>query len=308
MSKVKALAFLALLAAVTAPGLGHAQPVPGETPAALMPLVRDGARLAPIGKIGGLDGWLAKKGDMVQTVYLTPDGRHYIAGIGFSEEGRNVTAESLDVAMKRGDLAALGIEPKPTASTPSSAAQAGTPAAAVPQVPSRQASATPPPQSARPPVLTGEQVLAAIEADSALSPEKRSLTWLSFGKVGAPVVYMAADLSCPYCKRAWVQLAPEVDAGRIELRIIPVAIVSPASRGQALALLDAEDPRKLWIDNVTASIPPAQVGSEAAMAAIEANNAFFGPSLRGTPSFWLRKGGRPQGVAGLPHDLSSVLP
>ncbi len=297
MSKFRFLATLSLLAIAMLPVAVRAQPSQGEAiPAALAPLARDGARLAPIGKLGGLDGWLAKKGDMVQTVYLTPDGRHYIAGIGFSQDGRNATAESLDAAMKKGDLAALGIEPRATSQ------------AALPQVPSQQSSVTKTAGDVRMPSQAGDQILAAIEADAALPPEKRVLTWLSFGRVGAPVVYMAADLSCPYCKRAWTQLSPEVDAGRIELRIIPVALISPASKGQAMALFDAEDPRKLWIDNVRSSIPPAQVGSEAAMAAIEANNAFFGQSLKGTPSFWLRKSGRPQAVAGLPHDLGSILP
>lgn len=297
MSKIRSLAILAVLAIATLPMGTLAQPTQAEgIPAALVPLVRDGARLAPIGKLGGLDGWLAKKGEMVQTVYLTPDGRHYIAGIGFSQDGRNATAESLDVAMKRGDLAALGIEPRTA------------PQAAQPQVPPQQSAVAQTSGDARNPSQAGDQVLAAIEADAALPPEKRTLTWLSFGKVGAPIVYMAADLSCPYCKRAWTQLSPEVDAGRIELRIIPVALISPASKGQAMALFDAEDPRKLWIDNVKSSIPPAQIGSEAAMAAIDANNAFFGQSLKGTPSFWLRKGGRPQAVAGLPHDLGSILP
>lgn len=66
--------------------------------------------------------------------------------------------------------------------------------------------------------------------------------WVQANKFneGAPVLYMFADPRCPYCARSFVELKPFLDRGEIELRIIPVPVLSSKSFELALRFVHSE--------------------------------------------------------------------
>ncbi|MHB1590353.1 MAG: thiol:disulfide interchange protein DsbG, partial [Sulfuricella sp.] len=68
--------------------------------------------------------------------------------------------------------------------------------------------------------------------------------WIADGsKNAARVVYTFTDPNCPYCNKFWNDARPWVKAGKVQLRHVIVAILTPTSAGKAAALLSAKDPQ-----------------------------------------------------------------
>ena len=69
-------------------------------------------------------------------------------------------------------------------------------------------------------------------------------TWIADGSNNAPrVVYTFTDPNCPYCNKFWNDARPWVTSGKVQLRHVIVAILTPTSAGKAAALLSASDPQ-----------------------------------------------------------------
>src|SRR3546814_397909 len=64
-------------------------------PQVLQRFAKQGVVIEALGDRGGLSGWLLRKDADVQTVYVTPDGGHFIVGILYDGVGNLVTAEKL---------------------------------------------------------------------------------------------------------------------------------------------------------------------------------------------------------------------
>ena len=68
--------------------------------------------------------------------------------------------------------------------------------------------------------------------------------WIADGSKNAPrVIYTFTDPNCPYCNKFWNDARPWVKAGKVQLRHVIVAILTPTSAGKAAALLSAKDPQ-----------------------------------------------------------------
>jgi thiol:disulfide interchange protein DsbG len=80
----------------------------------------------------------------------------------------------------------------------------------------------------------------ARAADSMLT-DIRQATWIRDGK-SAHVMYVFFDPNCPYCRRVYENLRPQVEFGEVELRWIPVGILMTTSLGKAAAMLEAKNP------------------------------------------------------------------
>ncbi|HAG1882733.1 TPA: thiol:disulfide interchange protein DsbG [Salmonella enterica] len=73
--------------------------------------------------------------------------------------------------------------------------------------------------------------------------------WIRDGKdSAAQKVYVFFDPYCPYCTRFWQKARPWVDAGKVQLRLIPVAILRPDSNLKAAAIMMSKDPAKTLHD------------------------------------------------------------
>ncbi|MFH1818697.1 MAG: thiol:disulfide interchange protein DsbG [Pseudomonadota bacterium] len=69
-------------------------------------------------------------------------------------------------------------------------------------------------------------------------------TWIGDGKTDAPrIVYTFTDPNCPYCNKFWNDARPWITSGKVQLRHVMVAILSPTSPGKAAAILNAADPQ-----------------------------------------------------------------
>ncbi len=73
-------------------------------------------------------------------------------------------------------------------------------------------------------------------------------TWIAEGK-SAHVVYIFFDPNCPYCHRVYVDTRDWIKNNEVQLRWIPVGVLTASSYGKALTLLDAKDPLKLFYQN-----------------------------------------------------------
>jgi thiol:disulfide interchange protein DsbG len=81
----------------------------------------------------------------------------------------------------------------------------------------------------------------AQPAAAALLQDIHRATWIAEGK-GPHIAYVFFDPDCPYCHKLYAETRHWVKAGRLQLRWIPVGILTATSPGKAGAILDAKDP------------------------------------------------------------------
>ena len=70
---------------------------------------------------------------------------------------------------------------------------------------------------------------------------------LSYGRQDAPVVYMFSDPLCPHCALAFSRLEKPISEGKIQLKVLPVPVISKNSPGALATIMQSKDPAKaLW--------------------------------------------------------------
>ena len=146
--------------------------------------------------------------------------------------------------------------------------------------------------------------------DGQAIPLLQKATYGTIGASTAPMVFMLMDPQCIYSIRAYQELQPYVQAGKLQIAIIPLSVLDYEDQGQstrsALALLS--DPP----DQVAAAW---QAGGEAntpdpAAETRLANNMAIAHTvgLKGTPMFWWRKAdGSTAHLDGVPTDAASFV-
>lgn len=134
-------------------------------------------------------------------------------------------------------------------------------------------------------------------------------TWFSTGKVrSGRVVYAFMDTQCPYCHKFWQAAQAWVARGDVELRIIPVAVISPKSLPGAGAVLEAASPLAAWRENerhfAQHQSAPAGKPAAATVRKIQANNALMqNLGFYGTPGVVYKDAhGHIHTLYGLPRD------
>ncbi|WP_411840000.1 hypothetical protein [Paracoccus sp. ME4] len=73
--------------------------------------------------------------------------------------------------------------------------------------------------------------------------------WFSVGRIGAPTVYAIIDPTCLHCARAVANLAPEIEAGQLDMRVLLAPVVSKAAPGKIAAILLSDDPAQSFLDH-----------------------------------------------------------
>jgi len=66
-------------------------------------------------------------------------------------------------------------------------------------------------------------------------------TWVAEGK-GEHVIYIFFDPNCPYCHKLYDALRPLVAKQDLQLRWIPVGMLTDTSQGKAATILQADNP------------------------------------------------------------------
>lgn len=129
----------------------------------------------------------------------------------------------------------------------------------------------------------------------------------------APVVYVFADLNCPYCHQTWTWLADYRE--RLTVRWVPVAILGADSAPKAAAVLADADPAARFeavMKDFRAPLatPPDAATQEAQDARLEANLKLMERAgVGGTPALVLRNtaGVRVREGLNAPGDLDLIV-
>lgn len=135
----------------------------------------------------------------------------------------------------------------------------------------------------------------------------------SFGTVGsasAPHLWMVIDPQCIYSVRAYQMLHPFVEAGKLQLSIVPISVLDYEDNGQstksALALL-SKSPDQLVSAWQAGSVndPPIPAAAER----LQANKAIAQAiGLRGTPTLiWRKPDGTEGRTDGLPTSIDALI-
>jgi len=271
-----------------APGLAEGAPT---RPPILDWLEAQGVALTPLGEEGGLAAWLGEApGGRMQTFYLTPDGRHIVAGLMFGLGGTNVTAAQLATMRGRIEAERRRIQERDRLVADAQRALEGGFERALAPVPERREGAGP----SAGPTPTGPTRAAGAEPErrEALMRAAAATAWFSIGRADVPVVYMVADPQCPHCHAVWAQLKPRVEAGEIAVRIILVAAL-PGSEARAISIMARPEPGRVWLAGEGSTpapvAPPPPAGSRQDLVArqlLRVNLDFAREAgIRGTP--WL---------------------
>lgn len=215
-------------------------------PAPIKSLVEEGAQVRYLGNEGGLDGWLALKGGQPQYFYVTPDQQSIVMGILFNNKGDVVTLRQLnELRGKEGpaldQLAGFkldeeedaigGTSSKPDFADPSKLAKAAT---------------------------TGKA--------EKLYQQVSDANWVTIGKPDAPAIYSFIDPDCPHCHDLIqdVRKSGALERGEVQLRLIPVGLISENSLKEAAFLLASPNAQELLFRHLD--------GDEKALAAPEGIN------------------------------------
>lgn len=131
--------------------------------------------------------------------------------------------------------------------------------------------------------------------DSLLADIRTNGFWFGVGAPDAPTVYMIADPACPYCARSIKNLREEVEAGKLQLRILLAPFVSKSSPDLIASILLSADPAKAYFEH---SLQYADRGAsdlekrafkdlpQDVVAAVRGNYDMVGAyGLRGVPFF-----------------------
>lgn len=76
-----------------------------------------------------------------------------------------------------------------------------------------------------------------------------SANWVVLGQPDAPVVYAFVDPQCGHCHAFVKSMKPEIQAGRMQLRMVPVGF-REETQAQAAFLLASPDPQTRWYDHL----------------------------------------------------------
>ena len=154
---------------------------------------------------------------------------------------------------------------------------------------------------------------AAAKESRAVIAEKmltniNQATWIEEGK-SAHVIYVFFDPNCPYCHRVYTNTRDWIKQNEVQIRWIPVGVLTPTSHGKALTLLDSKDPLKLFHhgeDNFAggegSAIDEALDGSDKSVKALKNNVKLLRlTGFDAVPSILFRtKGGQAILVEGAP--------
>ncbi|GAB0119820.1 hypothetical protein [Acidisoma sp. 7E03] len=135
-------------------------------------------------------------------------------------------------------------------------------------------------------------------------------TYGTIGSSTAPKVFMLMDPQCIYSIRAYQELQPYVQAGKLQIAIVPLAVLDYEDQGQstrsALALL-SDPPDQIaaaWQAGGETNAPDPAAGARLA------NNMAIAHALglKGTPMFWWQKSdGSAAHLDGLPANAASFV-
>ena len=214
------LAMVGALAAAPPPGAAAGERdlgLEGLRPEGLVSGLRaNGAHVLSLGSRGGLDGYFVTPARGAgYSLYVTEDG-HAVAGLLYDPGGTEITGAQL-AATHAGEARP---DARPTGAERTAVAHAASEGGGAPPSP---------------------------ESRSALFERTASAFGFTLGERG-PVVAMLGDAACPWSRSAAAKLGREALAGRLQLRVVPVAILGADAARRAAAIAAHPDPARAWFE------------------------------------------------------------
>lgn len=245
-------------------------------------LRRIGARIYFMGEALGLNSWLVVKDKQLQILYTTPDQRAVVVGALLSAEGANISQQQiLTLSSKYPEIA--DVLRQGQGATVQVAEEKKTDDARENDLPK------------------SEQLFADLE----------KATRVTFGRTGAPLIYMIMDVHCGYCHEAWKKLEKYVDNGRIRLSMIPINALGPQSEVDAANWLNKKDPLDAWRKNVAGDETVLKIGEQdpdKEKKVFENTQMAAKWQVKKTPYLYYRgKNDKVRLIVGVPQDVDALL-
>ena len=218
------------------------------------------AEIVPLGARGGLDGYLVMPAKGAgYSLYVTDDG-HAVAGLLYGPDGMEITGAQLAAAR--------------TAAASAQRADATSPETLVSQtlVPSTAA-----------PAMTAHAELEGAGPPSS-SPSLARLFEHSAAAFGftlggqGPLVVLLGDPTCSFSRSAAARLGRAALDGRLQLRVVPVAVLGADAVRRAVAIAAHPDTARAWFEGggtADRTLVPETLVPKIGAERIARNNALF---------------------------------
>lgn len=264
-------------------------------------LRKNGGTFYYLGERSGLYGFLIMQNGQVQMVYLPQDRKTLLIGAMFTDAGVLVTSHQIEALSKRDpSVASLmqGGATQQAAIARANAVDGGYAAIAG----ASEAPKGPPMTVPALPLSPGERLMMDLQAAASV---------VVGGAESAPELIMVVSTECAHCKRAWGELREAVRAGKVRVRLVPIARDNGSDETrEAAVLLHAKDPLETW-DTFAQGSKEALAGTPEPLAvrAIIANRETTDRwNILGTPYLLYRgKDGKIKIVQGKPGRMATVL-
>lgn len=198
-----------------------------EVPLPIQNLVADGAQLRYMGRDLGLDAWLVIKSGQEQYYYTTPDGQAIVMGVLFNNKGDTITLRQINELRKKegSTIDRLAGYPEPIKKDDGLKAEESEP------------------DFTNPEALVKSVVKSKSEQ---FFDGVQNANWVTIGSDKAPPVYVFIDPECPHCHELIqdVRKSGYLEQGLLQLRLIPVGVLTENSPLEAAYLLASPDPQK----------------------------------------------------------------
>ncbi len=132
--------------------------------------------------------------------------------------------------------------------------------------------------------------------------------WIQEGTSGK-LVYVFFDPNCPYCHRLWTTLRAGVDAGKIQVRWLPVAILKDSSKGLGAAIYTAPKASAAMAQMVNRQLQPIAVQDKENRDMAHNLLLLRDTGYTGVPAIMFRRGEKVVSMMGYPNEqeLSALL-
>lgn len=190
----------------------YAQNAIPEAPDPIQNLIADGAQARYLGNDYGVDAWLTIKNGQEQYFYVMPGGEAFVMGVMFDKKGKLVTVDQVRRLREGGDPALDALTERPE----------------------------PAPAETQAFLSPAEQMFQNVQESN----------WITLGQNTAPIAYAFVDPRCPHCHEFVKDVRSDIESGKLQLRLVPVGVLSRDSLTQAAFLLAAPNPAERWFQHL----------------------------------------------------------
>jgi len=275
------LLLLVLLSTVAFPAFAQNKSTMPQVPDALQALADRGAQMRFLGREHGLDGWIAIYQGQEQYYYVTQDGKAFVTGLMFGDDGRPITIEQVQqLQAQSGDVLDLLAEASPQTETPATDSIASIAQSVTQKTPA-------------------ERMFADIESSNTIK----------LGSTSAPVIYSFVDPQCGHCHKFIDELRNGyLDKGVVQVKLIPVGF-QEGSLAQAAVLLASPDAEERFYKHLDGDKDALPAKNDISTQAIQKNMAVMQAwKFNVTPlTVYRSKGGDIKIVRGVVKDIPAMI-